>query len=47
MFYLVMGYINGAEITIASILVSFVVVTIGNFIGGALIVTGAHYFIET
>lgn len=46
MFYLVMGYINGAEITIASILVSFVVVTIGNFIGGAFIVTGAHYFIE-
>lgn len=46
MFYLMMAYINGANITIAGILTSFGVVTLGNFIGGGIIVAGVNYFLD-
>lgn len=46
MFYLTMAFFNGAEITIPGILTSFVVVTIGNFIGGGLIIAGVNYFLD-
>lgn len=46
MFYLSMAFVNGAEITLAGILTSFLVVAIGNFIGGAMIIAGANYYID-
>lgn len=46
MFYLTMAFVNGASITIPGILISFVVVTLGNFIGGAIIIAGANYYID-
>jgi formate/nitrite transporter len=46
MFYLTMAFFNGAEITMAGILTSFGVVTLGNFIGGAIIIAGANYYIN-
>lgn len=46
MFYLVMAFVNGANITLAGILTSFGVVTLGNFIGGAIIIAGMNYYIE-
>lgn len=46
MFYFVMAFINGADITVGGILISFIVVTIGNFIGGAIIIAGANYYID-
>ncbi|MCH4887290.1 formate/nitrite transporter family protein [Acidaminobacter sp. JC074] len=44
MFYLSMGYLNGAEITIAGILTNFGVVTLGNFVGGGILIAGVNYF---
>lgn len=44
MFYLSMGYLNGAEITIPQILTSFGVVTLGNFVGGGILIAGINYF---
>ena len=46
MFYLMMSFVNGANITIAGILTSFGVVTIGNFIGGAIIIAGINYYLD-
>lgn len=46
MFYLMMALFNGANITIAGIATSFVVVTIGNFIGGGVIISGFNYFLD-
>ncbi len=46
MFYLVMAYVNGASITITGILTSFGVVTVGNFIGGGLIIAGVNYYLD-
>ena len=46
MFYLVMAFVNGANITVAGILISFMVVAIGNFVGGAVIIAGANYYID-
>lgn len=46
MFYLTMAFVNGADITITGILISFAVVALGNFIGGALIIAGANYYID-
>ena len=45
-FYLMMALINGSSITIAGILTNFGVVTLGNFIGGAIIIAGANYYID-
>lgn len=46
MFYFTMAYINGGSITIGGILISAVVVTLGNFIGGSLIIAGANYYVD-
>lgn len=46
MFYLMMAYVNGASITITGILTSFGVVTIGNFIGGGIIIAGVNYYLD-
>lgn len=46
MFYLTMAFVNGADITILGILVSFAVVTLGNFIGGGVVIAGANYYID-
>lgn len=46
MFYIMMAYVNGASITIPSILTSFLVVGIGNFIGGGIIIAGLNYFLD-
>jgi len=46
MFYLMMAFFNGAAITVPGILTSFVVVTIGNFIGGGIIVAGVNYYLD-
>lgn len=46
MFYFTMAFINGGNVTIAGILMSSVVVTLGNFIGGGLIIAGANYYID-
>lgn len=46
MFYLMMAFFNGAAITVPGILTSFVVVGIGNFIGGGIIVATVSYFID-
>jgi len=46
MFYIMMAFVNGADITITGILTSFAVVTIGNFIGGAIVIGGVNYFMD-
>ncbi len=46
MFYLIMAFVNGASITVIGILTNFGVVTIGNFIGGAIIIAGLNYYID-
>ncbi len=46
MFYLIMAFVNGANMTIVGILTSFGVVTLGNFIGGAIIIAGVNYYID-
>jgi formate/nitrite transporter FocA (FNT family) len=46
MFYLTMAFVNGANITITGILTSFGVVTLGNFIGGALVIAGINYYLD-
>lgn len=46
MFYFLMAFINGGSITIGGILTSFGVVTLGNFIGGAIVIAGANYYID-
>ncbi|MCK8059708.1 MULTISPECIES: formate/nitrite transporter family protein [unclassified Fusibacter] len=46
MFYLMMALINGANITVTGILTSFGVVTVGNFIGGAIVIAGAKYYLD-
>jgi len=46
MFYIIMSYINGAAITVPSILTSFGVVALGNFIGGGIIIAGINYFLD-
>ncbi len=46
MFYLVMAYVNGASVTIPGILTSFGIVTLGNFIGGGIIIAGVNYFLD-
>ena len=45
-FYLMMALLNGAAITIGGILTNFGIVTLGNFIGGAIIIAGADYLID-
>ena len=45
MYYLSIGYMLGADITIGGILYNFLYVTIGNLIGGAVIVTGINKMI--
>ena len=44
MFVLPMGYLLGADISIAGILYNIIPVTIGNILGG-MIVTAAYYFL--
>jgi formate/nitrite transporter len=46
MFYIMMAFVNGANLTISGILTSFGVVTVGNFIGGAIVIAGAKYYID-
>lgn len=46
MFYLVMAFINGANITVSGILISFGVVALGNFIGGGIIIAGVNYLMD-
>ncbi|PAB61127.1 formate/nitrite transporter family protein [Anaeromicrobium sediminis] len=46
MFYLMMAFVNGAEVTVSGILTSFGVVTVGNFIGGGILVAGVNYFMD-
>lgn len=46
MFYFMMAFINGASITIAGIVTSSLVVTLGNFIGGSIIIAGVNYYID-
>lgn len=46
MFYFMMALINGGSITVVGILISTVVVTLGNFIGGSMVIAGANYYIE-
>ncbi|HHX61352.1 MAG TPA: formate/nitrite transporter family protein [Epulopiscium sp.] len=46
MFYFIMAFINGANITIVGMLTSFGVVGLGNFIGGAIIIAGANYYVD-
>lgn len=46
MFYLMMALFNGAAITISGIATNFAVVTIGNFIGGGVIVSGFNYLLD-
>ena len=46
MFYLIMAFINGANITVSGIIISFGVVALGNFIGGGIIIAGINYYIN-
>ncbi len=46
MYYFTVGILNGANITMSGVLISIVVVTIGNFIGGAMVVAGSKYYID-
>ncbi|WP_312653942.1 formate/nitrite transporter family protein [Proteiniclasticum sp.] len=46
MFYLMMAFVNGGDVTVAGILISFVVVALGNFIGGAIVISGANFYID-
>lgn len=46
MFYLMMAYFNGANISVIGILTSFIVVTIGNFIGGGILIAGVNYYLD-
>jgi len=43
MFYLPMAYLTGANISILDIIYSFIFVSIGNFVGGAIIIGGGMY----
>lgn len=45
MYYLFIGYFNGAEITLLEIFYSLGVAAIGNFIGGGILVSGANYLL--
>ncbi len=46
MFYLMMAFFNGAAITVPGILTSFAVVTVGNFIGGGIVIAGVDYLLD-
>lgn len=46
MFYFMMAFMNGASITIGGILTSFLIVTLGNFIGGGIVIAGANYYVD-
>lgn len=46
MFYFMMAYVNGGAITVGGILTSFAIVTLGNFIGGSIIIAGVNCYIE-
>ena len=46
MFYFMMALMNGSSITIAGIVTSSLVVGLGNFIGGSIIIAGANYYID-
>lgn len=46
MFYLMMAFFNGANITVAGILTSFAVVAVGNFIGGGIIIAGINHYLD-
>lgn len=46
MFYLMMAFFNGADVTVAGILTSFGVVTVGNFIGGGIVIAGVNYYLD-
>lgn len=46
MFYLMMAFFNGANITVAGILTSFGVVALGNFIGGGIIIAGVNHYMD-
>ena len=43
MFYLPTAYLSGADISILDIIYSFIFVSIGNFVGGAIIIGGGMY----
>ena len=45
MYYLFVGYFNGADITLLQISKHLSIAAIGNFIGGGLIVSGANYLL--
>lgn len=46
MYYFTVGFLNGTNITMSGFVTSVVVVTIGNFIGGAMVVAGSKYYID-
>jgi len=46
MFFLPMAYLTGANISIFDIINNFFFVTVGNFIGGALIIGGVSYMTQ-
>lgn len=46
MYFLPMSYLTGADITILEIINSFIFVSIGNFIGGAIVIGGAMYLTQ-
>ncbi|MEX1376051.1 MAG: formate/nitrite transporter family protein [Eubacteriales bacterium] len=46
MFFLPMAYITGADISILDIIYNFFFVSVGNFIGGAIIISGYSYMTQ-
>jgi formate/nitrite transporter len=46
MFYLMMAFFNGAGITVGGILTNFGIVTVGNFIGGGIVIAGVNYLMD-
>ncbi len=47
MFFISMGYLNSSNVTISGMLYNYGLVTLGNFIGGAMVISGLHAMIYT
>jgi formate/nitrite transporter len=45
MYYLLIAYFSGADITLTAILYNLSVAALGNFIGGGILVSGANYLL--
>jgi formate/nitrite transporter len=45
MYYLFIGYFNGADITLLEIFKHLSIAAVGNFIGGGILVSGANYLL--